>query len=293
MTAKEMLPQVERWIEYARPSRKWDSLIRSAGVIKRCLKSMNGEPVTGPMIEGWIIDQMQQYHRRATTARWYVEQIRQFLRWRNLEHPDAKIYLELKIRAPHRIMPAMRESQYLTLLERMKHEQSKLTYGIWWEYALRMGWWSGLRVGDIAHCRWNYLDWEHKFLRLTPIKTSRAGIEVDIPMPNEMMEFFKEWKQRQRDRPTGVGDSPYCSYEMLRAYDSQRGKTLYSGFRALADSVGIDLTFHSLRHAFITRNIAAGVPVGILSTITGQSISTLMSYVKPDLEDKRKALGYT
>lgn len=142
----------------------------------------------------------------------------------------------------------------------------------WWVTACLMAWHTGLRVSDVALSKWANIDWEQEIYNETPLKTRRLGKKVTIPMDSELVE----WLYALRERPYYV--SEYIIPDMASYYeDSYSLATMFSDLVRRA-GVHPDVTFHSYRHAFVSRMLNAGVEAIVISSMTGQTVKQIEDY---------------
>jgi integrase len=150
-----------------------------------------------------------------------------------------------------------------------------------WEGAVLAGFYTGLRLRDVAELTWEAVDsvdpnrW---FLRVIASK-NRKGVAV--PLHPE----FRGWLEQ---RPQGVGKAALFP-SLVGRYTG--GKSGLSGqFKKLMQNAGVigrilrkgegagrttsSLSFHSLRHSFTSAMTAAGVPEEVRMLLTGHSTRT-------------------
>lgn len=142
----------------------------------------------------------------------------------------------------------------------------------WWVTSCLMAWHTGLRVSDVAFSKWANIDWEQEIYNETPLKTRRLGKKVTIPLDSELVE----WLYALRERPYYV--SEYIIPDMAGYYE--RTNRLDQMFSDLVRRAGVhpDVTFHSYRHAFVSRMLNAGVEAIVISSMTGQTVKQIEDY---------------
>jgi len=150
-----------------------------------------------------------------------------------------------------------------------------------------IGWNTGLRLADVAQLRWDQVNLDVKYPRIEiiPQKIKRLGRKLEIPMLSELRDFLtKEFAKENRD-------PIYVLPKMNECYQRNGHNQISGQFRKLCTRLGLPgITFHSLRHGFVTRSLANGVPVAILSSITGQSIAMIQRYLHPSIYEKSRHL---
>lgn len=149
-----------------------------------------------------------------------------------------------------------------------------------WLGAVIVGWNTGLRLGDVAQLKWSSVDLDKKCLRVKPQKTVRFAKELEIPLLPELYVYLVEHKE---------GRSEYLFPKLRRLY--QESGHLPQSFTYMLRRCGIQgKSFHSLRHGFISRAIGRGVPVGVVSSLTGQTLPVLQRYMHVSFADKTKQM---
>lgn len=162
--------------------------------------------------------------------------------------------------------------------------------GCEWEGVVTVALYTGLRKRDIECMVWSgdpkkelVADMERRVIYGTPSKTSRRGVRVNIPMhPNVLTALFVAdtssnfvfpWRQSHPhgQRPK-VGDHFFA--EVLQK----------AGIVAKADEM---LSFHSLRHTFVTRLADAGVAEDVRMRLAGHTnAATHGLYTHEDVQSK-------
>jgi integrase len=144
-----------------------------------------------------------------------------------------------------------------------------------WKGAILCGYYTGLRLRDVADLQWNAINWKEQKITVTTRKTSK---DVTVPIHPQ----FASWLQRQT---RGIGKAPVFP---ILAGKSGSGKSgLSMAFKRIMERAGIrgrllreangagrsqsSLSFHSLRHTFNAALANAGVAVEIRQKLTGHA----------------------
>ena len=142
-----------------------------------------------------------------------------------------------------------------------------------WKGAILCGYYTGLRLRDVADLEWNAIDWKEQKITVTTRKTRK---DVVVPTHPE----FCAWLHRQTQ---GIGKAPVFP---TLAGKSGAGKSgLSMQFKRIMERAGIrgrplreangegcsqsSLSFHTLRHGFVSAMGNAGVSQEIRQKLTG------------------------
>ena len=154
-------------------------------------------------------------------------------------------------------------------------------HGTDWEGAVLAGFFTGLRLRDVAELTWESVDSTNAKRWFLRVIASKTGKGVAVPVHPE----FRQWLE---DRPRGVGKAPVFP-ALVGKYTG--GKSGLSGqFKRLMERAGVigrtlrkgegagrttsSLSFHSLRHSFTSAMTAAGVAEEVRMLLTGHSTKT-------------------
>lgn len=199
-----------------------------------------------------------------------------------LENPFAHIE---KMRQAPVSREIFNEQEIATLLAQTQHPLYPL---------IILGFYTGLRRGDIVRLSQAQLDWNNHFIRLDQHKTRHA---VAIPMLPPVIRFLSP----RRHLPGPLFP------ELLDAYQNQNEK-LSSDFKSLLQSIGIaDTTVavpgrarkqsvkdvHSLRHTFAYVAGKYGVPFHVVQSILGHMTPAMTRHYMAHANDadKRAAMA--
>lgn len=139
-----------------------------------------------------------------------------------------------------------------------------------------VGIYTGQRLGDCALLEWGHIDLIRRRISIIPRKTARkTGRMVVIPIHENLLKMLLAFPQAER-----VGYvMPECADCYLkRATElSNRFKSVFkaAGIKTDADGDGQRkralVSFHSLRHTFVSLAANAGVPLAVVQSIVGHS----------------------
>ena len=151
---------------------------------------------------------------------------------------------------------------------------------------LTIGIYTGLRLSDCALLKWNDIDFEHKIMKVLPIKTKKhMDAPLEIPIHPTLLNMLHE----------AANDGEYVSDENASAYKD--GK-LSGQVVDLFKSCGIETSkkvngktklmcgFHSLRHTFVSMAVNSGMSPLLVQRIVGHSAVSMTEHYYHDNMDK-------
>ncbi len=168
-----------------------------------------------------------------------------------------------------------------------------------WRGMILVAAFAGLRLGDIAKLTVANLDLERRTLRFSPQKDKRASKrrELEVPLHPDVERYFLD--QPLSDDPA----APLFPHLSLRKIGGSTG--LSAKFRKLMKNAGItaatlteknggkgrrfyNLSFHSLRHTFVSMLANQGVHQEVRMKLAGHTTDVHARYSHHDLELLRK-----
>jgi integrase len=142
---------------------------------------------------------------------------------------------------------------------------------------LAIGLYAGLRLHDAALLQWPDVDLRRNMLYLEPFKTRRTGKRLTIPIALTLRAMLTIIPADAR-----AGDVLPGMAAMYRHRPQDVGLIVTDHFRRCgltvhADGTGpgtgkravVVLSFHSLRHSFVSLSAAAGVPLPVVQELAG------------------------
>jgi integrase len=154
--------------------------------------------------------------------------------------------------------------------------------------ALVLGFSCGLRRGEIRALRWKHVDLEKHILTIVEnftdddgMKEPKAGSSRLVPIFGKILEILNELKQTN---PYGGEDDDFVLPNVLRK-KPLASITIKRGFERIMDAIGIDrtarakrkLSFHSMRHSFVTRAREAGLSDFVVSALSGHKTTQMVN----------------
>jgi len=144
---------------------------------------------------------------------------------------------------------------------------------------VKVGYFTGMRKGEILGLRWGQIDLKQGFIQLRPEDT-KTQESRSIPLCQELMEMF-------RSMPRGLHGVPVFTYA------GRKVGLIRKAFESACKKAEIeDFVFHDLRHTFNTNAYKSGMPIPTIMAITGhKSMSMFQRYLTLQPEDLREAMA--
>lgn len=154
-----------------------------------------------------------------------------------------------------------------------------------WPLFIVLAWNTGMRISDILTLKWKEVDWANERIRKVAHKTRKKGRLVDVPLLPEA------YKALENHFAGALHEYVFPDAAVERSFDGGH-RIFCEQFRKILSKAGVvGKTFHTFRHTFISRCIEGGVSAELVSSITGQSIVTIMeTYAAPSISSKREAM---
>ena len=166
-------------------------------------------------------------------------------------------------------------------------------------YMIAVGLYSGLRLKDVVHLRWDCFDWNQKMFRVMPAKTARKRKVITIPLHPVLEAMLLELR--------GRGDDAYVFPEIVKSYQrdpSSVSRVIQNFFKACGIQTNEESTtgnrlkaitrvgFHSLRHSFVSLCAANRVPqVAVMELVGHGSPAMTALYSHAGDEQKVRAIA--
>lgn len=148
------------------------------------------------------------------------------------------------------------------------------------------GYYTGMRRGEILGLTWDKVDLENRFIKLEAADTKDKEPRL-IPICDELYEILKE-------QPPALHHSHVFSF---------KGNPIRTNFKrsfaSACEKAGVPhgrkikggITFHDLRHTYVTYMRKAGVPESVIMKITGHSTREMFDrYNTVDEDDAKVAI---
>ena len=126
---------------------------------------------------------------------------------------------------------------------------------------LTIGYWAGMRKGEILNLRWEQVDLQRELIRLDPGSTKNGDGRV-VPLMGDMAIVLERW------RNLTLNSWPSCPW--VCHYEGQRLTRLTRAWERAARRIGLSgKLFHDLRRTGVRNMVRAGVPEHVAMTISG------------------------
>jgi integrase len=210
-----------------------------------------------------------------------VSELRAFTRWATKEkylshNPLAEVG---KLPVPEPKDKLIREQDFDRLLEVCPQYLKEI---IW------VDWQTGMRLANVVKLRYDQIDFEAGGI-LYAGDEMKKGKAVFIDLEPELVEWFKR-RRAAHPNDIHVWPSPYWS----RKSSEDRPRTsagVGEHFTKYARDLGIDGTFHSIRHTFATRWVKSGVSLFMVGKfLSHKNLQSTQRYAHvADLESQKEA----
>jgi len=154
---------------------------------------------------------------------------------------------------------------------------------------LIMGYWTGMREGEIINLTWDKVDLKSRLIRLISEDT-KEGKAKNIPISKDVYSMLTQDNRHIRDTEEDNHIFLYYGEPMKHFYNSL--KTACKKAVVIYGQKEKDgFIFHDVRHTFVTDMRKAGVDKSVRMSITGHAIKDMDDrYNKIDEQDKHQAI---
>ena len=162
-----------------------------------------------------------------------------------------------------------------------------------WKGLILFGYFTGLRLSDIANIKWENLDLEGRWLRVTAKKTRK---EVAVALHPDLVKWLSEQIKISSNGYVLNDLKKHSSTHLSRSFTRfmKRAGVTGSLIRKAKGKSGHNLsglTFHSLRHTFISAMANRGVAEELRKEIVGQTTGAVHKiYTHHEAERLRSAI---
>lgn len=280
----------EDYIRFKTVSNSFDSIQTKRMMLRIVLQFVGGEKPVNKVshrdINSWMEHELAQKHSPNYVRRvrdelkffFHFALVRKFVE----SNPMANNDLLFRVAPQKTKRLAFTREQYQIVLDRTAGLDRRYYY----HPASIIAWHTGLRAGDVSNLKWENIDWSDEFIRLSPRKTRKYHPCLEIPIEPELMELFYRLKEKAEDKKFVL---PIMAFDYFSPGSRAR---IYKDFsEKICAGFGKGYSFHSFRHAFVTRMLEAGVDPCIIGSITGQTVQQVLEYGSITRRAKRNAFA--
>lgn len=176
-------------------------------------------------------------------------------------------------------------------------ESRKKAYN--WDLRLlvELGMMTGMRLGDCCHLKWSEIDFEKNLIVKYPHKTIKSQRQITVPIhPTLRKELENAYGKREEGEEYVM---PYLKHQYECRSVSARIRQLFvdAGLKTCerrADGSWKPIvSFHSLRHSFVSLCAQNNMPQNMVMSLVGHSTPRMTSkYYHQDVEQARKYMSY-
>ncbi|MCG3204915.1 MAG: Tyrosine recombinase XerC [Elusimicrobia bacterium] len=131
----------------------------------------------------------------------------------------------------------------------------------YWRVIIHIGFYAGLRLGEIVNLKWADIDFKQRFLKVSPNDEwhPKDREARQVPMHRELEECLRGWQKASAGQENVVPwNMKYCILSM--------------NFTRLRKRSGLDKgTLHSLRHSFASHLAIKGIDLNRIRVMMGHS----------------------
>jgi len=154
---------------------------------------------------------------------------------------------------------------------------------------IAMGYYTGMREGEITHLKWNRIDLRNRVINLLPEDT-KDNEKRTIPISNELYKILMAGTTPLREAREDKHVFLYKRKPIMNFYNGLRRACKKAGIVYGRFEAG-GFTFHDLRHTFNTNMRKAGIQESVIMAITGHSTRSMFDrYNTVDEDDIRNAV---
>jgi integrase len=280
--------QIDKWLAIQAPavSARTHQLYLQA--LRTMDQALNTERPSANLLCEWAAD----LRKQGQSGRWIAWQLAvaaRFVNWMAQDPVNGVAELRKgdlpRIRVERFERAPFTENDFRRLLVTLqgRDDLSSRSWQPYWQPAVLLAWHAGLRCSDVARLPWSSVDLVKGELNVYPKKKMLTREKLTIPIAEPLRAALLQlWSTR---------DSSGLVLPLMAATHNAYPAKLAGEFAAACKAAGLaGLSFHSLRHGFVTRLLAAGVDVVTIASMTGQTLEVLQGYAHVDTQAKRRAL---
>jgi len=136
-----------------------------------------------------------------------------------------------------------------------------------WQTAVPLGFYTGLRLFDVCTLSWDEIDMKNKTITLIPSKTKKQGKELSFTLRDEFGRYLKKLYRRQKTGYVWPGvaearlkNANWINEEFSQICKNAEIETQRKPEKGEGKKTVVLVGFHSLRHTFVTTALDMGIP---------------------------------
>ena len=180
-----------------------------------------------------------------------------------------------------------------------KHQMDKLlkeTQGTMIGLVIRLGYSTGMRIGELSQLKWRMVNTEERYIHL-PASLTKSSKDRFVPLGSKAFNIIKilesQLRSKRKKHESWYKDTPIEECYVLqkkRGFGRYEVRSIQSMFRTQMNNAGLPkkLTFHSIRHSFATHTLEKKADIYAVSKVMGHSTPNVTS----QFYDHTTALNY-
>jgi integrase len=147
----------------------------------------------------------------------------------------------------------------------------------------------GMRCGEVRGLQWGDIDSDarminlrHNFVALDGLKNPKAGSTRKVPIPAAVLEEIELVRESSR----WVDDGDYLFPSADKRAEPRGSHFVRYSLELVLDAIGIDraaqkarnITFHGMRHTFVTLGRMSGIPDLVIQALAGHKTASMMQH---------------
>lgn len=134
-----------------------------------------------------------------------------------------------------------------------------------------LGIYTGMRLSDCAMLKWKDIDLDHKIISIVPIKVKRFNRRIHIPIHPKLFGLLKRLSKGVKNMEEYVSSWNADKYTHSTIGYILRGVFISCGINDKKNH----LSFHVLRHTFVSVAANHGIPLPVIQSIVGHSTKSM------------------